>query len=308
LQNAAGKPISGSGIQVGANGSAKVVFNASNATDPHNGSISRYYWLVTNPGNTSVHIGINATTVRPNGTFPAKWLGAANRSYAINLTVWDLNGNHAYTVQNLLVSVNSSLNVIMAANNLTAPTTFTVGTSYTFWVNISVGGGAKAVARNVSVAWYLLSPAGTGSRSYVGGTTTFYNYTGGVVNNNSFASGLIPALNYNTTVRAQVTWSPSTTGNYLLYANVTAGNEYAGNYPAGTNLAQQSVTVNPNPTTTLIIDLAIVGLGILVVVLVVFLLRRRSKKRSAPPTRPGRGSSKTKEKDDKDDDDEDDDK
>jgi hypothetical protein len=309
IQSAAGKAIGTSGIAVGANGTAKVVFNASNATDPHNGSISKYYWLITNSGNTSVHQGINATSVRPNGAFPALWLSASNKSYTANLTVWDLNGNQAYATQSFSVAVNSSLNVIMSANNLTAPTTFTVGSSYTFWVNISVGGGAKAVAKNVSVAWYLLSPAGTGGRTYIGGTTTFYNYTGGVVNNASFASGILPTMKFNTTYRAQVTWSPSSTGNFLLYANVTAQNESASNYPAGTNLAQQAVTVNPNPTTTLLIDLGIAGVGILIVVLVIVFFWRRSKKRSAPPTRPSRGgSSKTKEKDDKDDDDEDDDK
>ncbi len=302
LQNTAGRSISGSGVQVAANGTARVILNASNATDPHNGSVSRYYWLITASGNTSVHTGINTTSVRPNGTLPGLWLTPQNTSYKVNLTVWDLNGNHAYTTQTLLVSVNSSLNVIMAANNLTAPTTFTEGTSYTFWVNISVGGGGSAVAKNVSVAWYLLSSAGTGSRSYVGGTTTFYNYTGGVVNNVSFASGTLPTMKFNTTYRAQVTWTPGSTGNFVLYANVTATNEYVGNYVAGTNLAQQSITVNPNPTTQLLIDVGIAAAAIVVVVVIVFWLRLRSKRANAPPTRPGR-PSKTKEKDEDEDDD-----
>lgn len=311
LQNSGGKAISGSGIQVASNGTAKVVLNASNATDPHNGSISRYYWLITNIANSTAgpsHIGINASRVRPNGTLPAIWLQPSNHSYAVNLTVWDLNGNHAYTVQPLSVSVNSSLNVIMSAENLTAPTSYNAGSSYTFWVNISVGGGASAIARNVSVAFYLLSPAGTGSRSYIGGTTTFFNYVGGVVNSTVLATGLVVSMNFNTTLRAQVTWTPSKTGNFLLYANVTAQNEWVGNYVAGTNLDQQSITVNQNPTTTLLIDLAIVAAGIVVVLLIVFLFWRRAKKRSAPPTRPGRSSSssKTKEKDAKDDDEDED--
>ncbi len=170
LQNSAGKVISGGGVQVAQNGTAKVVLNASNATDPHNGSVLRYYWLVTNSGNSSVHEGINTTTVRQNGGLPALWLTPENASYKVNLTVWDAAGNHGYTVASLTVAVNSTFNVILAANNLTAPGTFTAGTLYTFWVNISVGGGAKAVATDVGVAWYLLSPSGTGSRTYIGGT------------------------------------------------------------------------------------------------------------------------------------------
>ena len=176
--------------------------------------------------------------------------------------------------------------------------------SYTFWVNISVGGGASAVAKNVSVSWYLLSPSGTGSRTFIGGTTSFYNYTGGVVNTVSFASGKIPTMNFNTTYRAQVSWTPSSTGNFLLYANVTASNEYVGNYVSGTNLAQQSVTVNPNPTTQLLIDVGIVAAAIVVIVLIVFWLRLRAKRAAAPPSLPGRGG-KTKEKEEEKDDDED---
>jgi len=308
LQTSSGKSISGTGVQVAANGTARVVLNASNATDPHNGSVSKYYWLVTNSGNKSVHRGFNYTSVRPNATLPGLWLDPQNASYTVNLTVWDLNGNHGYTTQTLLVSVNSTLNVILAANNLTAPTTFTEGTSYTFWVNISVGGGASAVAKNVSVSWYLLSPSGTGSRSYIGGTTQFYNYTGGVVNTASFASGKVPTMNFNTTYRAETTWTPSSTGNYLLYANVTATNEYVGNYVSGTNLAQQSVTVNPNPTTELIIVVGVVVAAIAAIIGLILWIRWRSKRAAAPPSRPGRGS-KTKEKvEDKDEDEDEDDK
>ena len=304
LQNSAGKVISGGGIQVAQNGTAKVFLNATNATDPHNGTISRYYWLITNSANTSLHQGINTSVVRPNGFLPTLWLIPENASYKVNLTVWDGAGNHAYTVASLTVAVNSTYNVILAANNLTAPSTYTAGTSYTFWVNVSVGGGAKAVAANVSVSWYLLSPSGTGSRTYVGGTVQYYNYSSGVVNSTAFASGKIPSLKFNQTVRAQVTWTPSTTGNFLLYANATASNEYVGNYVAGTNLAQKSITVNPNPTTEALIYGGIAAAAIAVIVLIVLFLRRRSRRASAPPSRPGRGGDKKPKDDDEDEDDE----
>ncbi len=304
LLNSAGKVISNGGVQVAANGTAKVSMNATNATDPHNGTISRYYWLITNSVNSSLHLGINTTAVRPGGFLPTIWLPPLNTSYKFNLTVWDAAGNHAYTVASLTVAVNSTYNVILAANNLTAPSTYTAGTSYTFWVNVSVGGGAKAVANNVKVTWYLLSPSGTGSRTYIGGTVTYFNYTSGVVNSTAFASGTIPSLKFNQTIRAQVTWTPSSSGSYLLYANATATNEYVGNYVAGTNLAQKSITVNPNPTTEALIYGGIAAAAIVVIVLIVLLLRRRSRRASAPPSRPGRGGDRKSKDVDEDEDDE----
>jgi len=301
LQNSAGKVISGGGVQVAQNGTAKVSLNASNATDPHNGTVSRYYWLITNSANTSLHTGINTTTVRQNGFLPSLWLTPENATYKVNLTVWDAAGNHAYTVASLTVAVNSTYNVILAANNLTAPSTYTAGTSYTFWVNVSVGGGAKAVATNVKVSWYLLSSSGTGSRSYIGGTVEYYNYSGGVVNATPFASGTIASLKFNQTVRAQVTWTPGSTGNFLLYANATASNEYVGNYVAGTNLAQKSITVNPNPTTEALIYGGIAVAAVVVIVLIVLFLRRRARRAAAPPSRPGRDKKAAARDEDEDD-------
>ncbi len=310
LQTAAGKGISSSGgIQVGQNGTAQVVLNATNATDPHNGSISRYYWLVTNPSNSTFHFGINTTTPRVNGILPSVWLRAANQSYRFNLTVWDLANNHAYAVQSLTVAVNSSYNVILSAENLTAPTTFTSGTAATFWVNVTVGGGTKATAQNVTVTWYLLSAAGTGSRTYIGGTVTYYAYSSGVVNATSFASGKIATLAYKQTVRAQVTWTPSTSGNFVLYANATASNEYAGNYVAGTNLAQQAITVKQNPTTQLLTYVGIAAAVVVAIALLVYfaVLRPRRRRTSGSSTRPGRSAdrkpSKPAAKDDADEDD-----
>ncbi len=279
LLNSAGKVISGSGVIEGTNGTAKVSLNAANTTDPNNGSVVRYYWLITNSGNTSIHLGNNTTTVRP---YPYYFLYPMNTKYTVNLTVWDRNGNHAYTTQTLSVSVNSTTRPIMAAENLTAPTTFTAGTSYTFWTNITVGGGSKAIAYNVTVSWYLLSASGTGSKSYIGGSpgsVVFYNYTSpGVLNNASFATGIIPSLPYNKTVRAQLTWTPSTTGNFILYANATAVNEYGPDNAAGTGTVSQSISVKPNPTTELLEVLAVVAAVVVVIVLLIWWYRRPARR------------------------------
>jgi hypothetical protein len=280
LQNATGTVISGSGLQVGLNDTAKVVFNAANSTDPHNGSLVRYYWLLTNPGNSSVHRGWNYTSVKPNGSLPAAWLNPQQKAYVVNLTVWDLNGNHAYANQSLTVSPNSKYRPILSASNLTAPKTFTVGSSSVIWVNITVGGGSLAVARNLTVRFYLLSSAGTGTGSNIAGSpgsVQFFNYTGGVVNTVPLATGLLLSLALNHTVRAEVHWNPIKSGNFVLYANASASNEYAGDYINGPQTVQQSITVNPNPTTTLLTYAGIAAVVIVVVVLLILFYRRRTR-------------------------------
>jgi PKD domain len=310
LQSSAGKSISGGGIQVAKNGTVKVLLNAGNATDPHNGSLVRYYWLLTNPGNSTVHTGANYTAVRPNGSLPGAWLSPQVKPYNVNLTVWDLNGNHAYTNQSLTVSANITFRPLMAANNLTAPATVTAGTSYTIWVNVTVGGGPQAVANNVTVSFYTLSPSGTGSRNLVGGSpgsVQFYQYTGGVLNSTLLATGTLPTLAHNKTVRAQISWNPSSTGNFVLYANVSASNEYAGDYLNGPQTVSQSITVNPNPTTQLLIDVGIAAAAIAAILLIVFFLRRRSRK-AASPKSSGRSGLERKSRDEDDEDEDDDEK
>lgn len=278
-----GRPVSGSGVVAGTNLSASVLLSGANATDPHNGSIVKFYWLVTNSQNSAIHTGYNQTTVKP---YPSAWLAASTTAYKVNLTVWDRNGNHAYTTQSLTVSQNTTTSPIMAATNLTGPSSLTDGSSATFWVNITVGGGSKSVGDNVSVAFYLLSPSGGGSRNYIGGSPSsvkFYNYTSkGVPNTVPFATGVISSLAYNTTVRAVISWTPVITGNYNLYANVTASNEFTGNYKAGPNVAKPlAVTIGPNPTTQLLEYVAI-GVAVVVVLLLIILYyRRRSGKGGA---------------------------
>jgi len=285
ILNAAGKAIAANtGVTAATNLTAKVSFNGANATDPNNGSIAKYYWLVTNSGNASVHLGINTTSVKP---YPSLWLDPQQKPYTVNLTVWDLNNNSGYTTQSLSVTVNSTTAVIMAATNLTGPTTLTSGDSYTYWVNVTAGGGSKSVAYNVAVAFYLTSPSGT-ARSYIAGTpgtVKFYNYTSkGVPNTVPFAVGVVPSMNYNQTFRAVMTWSPPKTGNYVLYANATASNEYSGNYINGPQVVSMSITVNQNPLTQAL-EYAAIAVAVLAVIIAIIFLYRRRTRRTTTSTR-----------------------
>jgi hypothetical protein len=295
----AGKPVSGSGIVAGSNLSVQVQLNGANASDPHNGSIGKYYWHIYNSGNTSFQWGTNISTVKP---YPKPWLPAQSTAYTVNLTVWDLNGNKAWTTQSLTVSANSTTTPIMGAYTLTGPAKLTQGTSYTFWINVTVGGGKLSVAHNVTVRWYTTSPGGTSQSAIAGtpGSVRFYNYTSpGVANPTPFAVGRIASLAWNVTVRAEVTWSPGTTGNFNLYANVTATNEFAGDYSSATNVAQTSITVGPNPTTQLLEYVAIGVAVVVVILLIIVYYRRRSGRGGAakPTGRAGleRGSKRPSE-------------
>ncbi|HLM70601.1 MAG TPA: hypothetical protein VK423_04395, partial [Thermoplasmata archaeon] len=306
---AGSKPVSGSGLVSGSNLSAEGLLNGANASDPHNGSVVKFYWLVTNSQNASFHKGWNVTSVKP---YPSVWMPASTTAYKVNLTVWDRNGNHAYTTQSLTVSQNTTTSPIMAATNLTGPSSLTDGSSGTFWVNITVGGGSKSVAQNVSVAFYLLSPSGTGSRTYIGGSpgsVKFYNYTSpGVVNSVSFASGKIASLAYNTTLRAVITWTPAITGNYNLYANVTASNEFSGDYKNGPNTKSMAISIGPNPTTQLLEYVAIAVAVVVVLALIIIYYRRRSGKGGAKAGSPRSGLERSSKRPANDEDEEDEEK
>ena len=274
--NSAGKAVGGSGLIAGSNASALIQLNGANATDPHNGSLVRYYWLITNSGVSSIHQGNNATSARP---FPKFWLSAQTTYYTVNLTVWDLNGNRAWTSQNLTVTVNSTTSPIMGAYNLTGPSKLTDGSSSTFWVNVTVGGGSKSVATNIQVTWYFTTPGGT-SKTLIAGSPAsvkFYNYTSpGVPNSASFATGSVASLAFNKTVRAVISWTPVVNGNYQFYANITASNEFAGDYKAGTNVATMPITISPNSTTQLLEYVAIAVAVVVVLLLIILYYRRRS--------------------------------
>jgi hypothetical protein len=306
ILNSAGGTISGKSVVAQSNLSAQIQLNANSSNDPHNGSIVRYYWLIGLTKNGTVHIGQNVTSVKP---YPKFWLTAQVNAYWVNLTVFDRNGNSGYSNQTLTVAANSTTTPILAANNLTGPNKLNSGSGYTFWVNVTIGGGSKSTAMDVQVSWYTTSPGGT-TRHYIAGTpgsVTFYNYTSaGVVNTVPMAHGSIASLAYNTTVRAVISWTPSSTGNFQLYANATASNEFIGDYSAGTNVATSAITVNPNPTTQALEYIAIGVAVVAVIIGIILYVRRRGrpgKTTKSTTSRSGleRGSKRSTDEDEEDD-------
>ena len=264
--------------------SAQIQLDGANSTAPHNNSISRFYWLVGLTDNGTVHLGTNVTSVKP---YPKFWLTAQVQAYWVNLTVFNRNGISGYTNQTLTVAANSTTTPILSATNLTGPSKVNAGSSATYWVNVTVGGGTKSTALNVQVSWYFTSPGGT-SRTYIGGSptsVTFYNYTSkGVVNTVALGKASIPSVAYNVTLRAVFTWTPSKTGNFELYANATASNEFQGDYSSGTNVASTAITVNPNPVTQALEYIAI-GVAVVAVILaIIFYVRRRGGPRKTAKT------------------------
>ncbi len=300
LLTPSGKPVSGTGIVAGSNLSAKVLFNGANATDPHNGSISRYYWLVTNSANSSVHFGVNMTVVKP---YPSVWLRVSNTAYTVNLTVWDLNKNHAYTKQSLTVSANATTTPIMSSENLTGPTTLTAGTSYTFWVNVTAGGGKSSTALNVEVDWYTTGLSSTTENPIAGAPNSvlFYNYTSpGVVNTVPFATGKVASLAYNTTIRAVITWKPVRTGNFYLYANATATNEFTATsvFPG---VSKTTITVNASPTTVYLEYGAVAAAAVIVILALIVWARRRGRSARGRTTAGRRGLERGRKEEEEED-------
>lgn len=299
--------ISGKGVVAGANLSALVRLNGANASDPHNGSISHYYWHVYNTANTTLHWGYNVSSVSP---YPTVWLPAQSNAYSVNLTVTDANGNLGWTTQSISVSANSTTTPVMYARNLTGPTKLNEGTSYTFWVNVTTlaASGSSAVARNINVSFYLTSTGGT-SKNFIAGSPAsvkFYNYTSAGIVNSLITTGTLSTLSYNQTVRAEITWNPGITGNYVLYANITAQNMFVAN-PVTTSTASMSIAISPNPTTQLLEYVAI-GVAVVVVIgLIVFYYRRRSRGGGTRPSRStGRAGLERGSRRDRDDEDDED--
>ncbi len=302
LLTASGTAVPGSGLIEGSNFTAKVLLSAVNATDPNNGSIVKYWWHISDSTNTSVNYNANVTSVRP---YPAFWLDPQTGAYTVNLTVWDRANNKAWTTSSLMVSVNTTNRPVLSASTLTVPSSFTAGTTSTVWVNITNTLGTGSVARNVQVAFFLLSPSGTGSRTYIGGSpgqVRFYNYSGGAVND-EIAKGTLPTLSYNQTVRAEVSWDPSTSGNYNLYANASASNEYAGNYHSGPQQISVSISVAPNPTDELLEYGGIAAAVIVVIVLIVIFYRRRNRPVAPKSSTSKSGLERSKKPSDDDEDD-----
>ncbi len=288
LLNSAGKYITAGSITEGSNQTALVQLNGANASDPNNGSVVKYQWNVTN-SNTSFHFtNVTQNAVGPSYRYPGRvtiWLAPQTTAYTINLTVWDRAGNVAWSTQTLTVAPNATTRPIMSASTFTGPSSVTQGSSYTYWLNITTGGGAKAVGENITVSFYLLSPSGTGSHQIIvsSSSVVFYNYTNGVVNPTPAYTGLYPALGYNKTIRAEISWTPGPVGNWNLYANVSASNEYVGGYVNGPQTAVLPVTVNSNATTQTLIYIGI-AVAVIIVILLIYLFVYRPRRLAGKPT------------------------
>lgn len=306
-----GHTVTSSGVVEGANHTAEVQLSATNSTDPNNGSIVKYDWNLTNPGNSTFHTWLNQTASPPGYKLPARpalWLEPQTKPYTVNLTVTDRAGNTAYKVGTITVTVNASTRPVLTVGNLTAPGTMTDGTTYTIWANVTNSLGKNSTALNVSVRFYLLPPSGSGSPITIGGSPAsvqFYNYTSNTtVSSAPIATGLT-SLKWNHTVRAVITWNPDRQGSYDLWVNATASNEFPGQYVNGANTAKVPVTLNPNPLTQ---DLEYAAIGAAVVIIIGgawYILRRRSRGGSAAKSKSSTTGKSGLERGKKEEDDED---
>jgi hypothetical protein len=269
-----GKPVPSSGVTEGAHGTVAITFNATNSTDPHNGTIVSYAWHITDSANSSV----NDSSTRESFTVT---LTGQSKPYRVGLTVTDLAGNKGNTTMYLTVGFNATIRPILTVGNLTGPTKMNAGTHYTFSFNITNTGGNLSTAYGVLAHFYLTGPSGSGPQYVISSRITYYNWTSGVLASTPISGTIDLALHH--TIRATMTWTPVRTGNYWLVANATCGNQYLLT-PSSTHLV---VTLNQNP---LILGLEYGGIAagaVIVIVFLVFLYRRRLRGPSAGPSRPG---------------------
>ncbi len=311
ILTATGKTISGSSIVEGPKHYVNLQLDAAGSVSFGNGTVTNYTWFVSNPGNTTSTSGFkNQTyTVHSVKPYPTIRLYPKTTDYSIKLTVDDSNGVSANTTKKLEVADNTTLRPIMEANNLTGPTTLNAGTSYTYQLNVTVGGGSKAIADNITVKVYLLSASASGSRNYIAGTpgsVTFYGYSNSsksaTVNSTVLDTGLIPELHHGKTVLAVVHWDPSKSGSFTFYAQAYATNAFVNN--SSVSIVSTAITVHPNPTTQLIEYGGIAAGVVVVIVALVLFYRRRTRKggpaKPAPSSKSGleRGGKRTDDDDD----------
>ncbi|HEV2166514.1 MAG TPA: hypothetical protein VGS23_06025, partial [Thermoplasmata archaeon] len=301
------------GLVEAANHTAEAVLYATNSTDPGNGSIVGYRWAITDSANSSVNITYVRNATAPGYALPggiATWLQPQKSAYTVNLTVTDRAGNKAWTTTPLTVAVNLSSRPILSTTNLTAPSTMTDGSTYTIWANVTNIGGNTSIARNISVQFYLLPPSGSGVPISIGGSpgsVKFFNWQNKtIVSSSANATGVLPTLAYNHSVKVEIQFTPGRTGTWDLWVNATAQNEFGPDYTSKENQQHVQVVLNANPIVADEEYAAIGGAAVLVIVLIVLLLRR---KRAPKPSGKGSGSGggrleRGSSKKDEDDDDE----
>lgn len=312
IQNSAGKNVTS--VTEGTNGTVKLSFLSKYSSDAHNGSIVTFAWKINNTGNKSVLAEKNQTATgsnfaNPGAWLPSPWLSPQTTAYTVNLTVTDRAGNVGWSTTKLTIAINASTRPVLNVGNLTAPGSMNEGTTYTIWGNVTNTIGKNSTANDVSVEFYLAGTSGSGTRIDLVSPSSvqWYNYTNGVVASSPFATGVLPHLAYNATVRAEIHWDPSRLGTFSLTMNATCPNEFSGNY--GPNTASQLVTLNPNQLTTDLEILGVVGAVALVIVILVLLVRRNKRRasdrgRSTSSSKSGLERGGKKESDSKDEDDE----
>src|SRR5579871_440318 len=300
LQNSAGATVTSAGIVEATNGTAEATLNGANSSDPHNGTVLSYVWNVSNAGNSSfknLTFWRNASAaLKAPTSWPHVWLPPQTKPYTVNLTVMDRASNTAFTKASLTIAINATTRPILSVTNLTAPSTMTDGSSYTIWANITNTVGKNSTANGVSAVFYLLPPSGSGSKIIIGGSpgsVEFYNYTSNTTISATAWSGPVN-LPYNHTVRAVIQFNPSQTGNYNLWVNATATNEFVSDYANGANTAQVAVTLNANPLTQDLIYVAIVVVVILVIGGLVWYTRFRGRSGSSSKSSKGTSGSSSK--------------
>jgi len=296
LRNGAGGTITSGSIVESSNHTATVKLDGSASADYGNGSIVKYVWFISNTNTSFKNRTINATGAKP---YPTVYLAPHPTDYKVKLTLTDKNGNHANTTVTLAVVVNSTIRPIMESENMTGASSVNVGTTYSYWVNVTNIGGSKSFGKNITVSWYLLGSSGTGSRQYIAGTpgsVVFYGYSNAsataTVNATPIhtVNGVLPSLKVGLTVRAVISWDPSKAGSYILYAYATAQNQYQNN--TSVNTASMSITINPNPTTKYL-EYGGVAAGLVIVLALIYVFWRR-RTRGRKPGAPSKPSSSSR--------------
>ncbi len=319
VQNAQGKNITG-GLVEQQNHTAEVQLLDNYSYDPHNGSLAQYSWSVQNSKGEHISAcNVNKTgRCYWNSTSNGKWflwLAPSTGAYNFTLNVTDLAGNKANTTYPVTVAQNLTFRPIITVSNLTASsTTMTDGSSYTISVTVNNTAFAKATAYNVTANFYVSGANGNGNQSIGSspGQVKWFGYVGSVVNSSSSYTGILPAEKANQTWKAQITYTPPSgfTGTKEIWVNVTASNEFSGEYSSHANIASISVTINPNPLTQDLEYVAIAVAAVVIIVVAVLFYRRRIAGPSSgsgkkdKKSEKGSKDDKSKEKEEKPEDDE----
>ncbi|MGC8662943.1 MAG: CARDB domain-containing protein [Thermoplasmata archaeon] len=210
-----------------------VQFNGTGSYDPQNGTIVMYTWTIKNgsgkvlPSNTTNYTIISGSMTSSVVTVKFNMYG----TYTILLNVSDRSGNYNVTSR--------SLNVVPVApdlllNNVTWHGNLTSGSSMTFYVNVTNTGNAPAKT------YYLVL--------YVNGrevsNVTYHN------------------LEANKTARLNITWTPSSSGNFTLKFEAYSPQEPA--MYLGDNVQTKVVSVQEAGW---ILPVTIVGIILVIVVL-----------------------------------------